>query len=170
MNKISPNAKFYGNIVLGSNVRVDDFAILTGNIIVGDNIHIACYSFFSGGNGIIIEDFAQFAPRTTLLSGSDDYSGNSLVGPQIPDEFKPYLKKGQIIIKRHVLLGTNTTVMPGVTIGDGVSVGAYSFVNQDLEPWGIYAGVPAKFIKHRSREMLNLEKEFERRNYENQET
>jgi galactoside O-acetyltransferase len=160
MNKISPNAKFYGNIVFGENVRVDDFCILTGNIVIGDNVHIACHSFFSGGDGIIIEDFAQFGPRTSLLTASDDYSGRSMVGPCIPDMYKPFLKRGKIIIKKHVLLGINTTVMPGVTIGEGCSVGAYSFVKESLLPWGMYVGIPAKFIKRRSMDILNLEEKF----------
>ena len=161
MNKISPNAKLYGNIVMGDNVRIDDFTILTGNITIGNNIHIACHCFFAGTDGIILGDYFQFAPRTTILTASDDYSGGSLVGPQIPDKFKPRLKRGKVIIGRHALIGINSTVMPGVTIGEGVSVGAYSFINKDLEAWGMYAGIPAKFLRERSKKMLELSQEFE---------
>lgn len=160
MNKISPNAKFYGDIKIGDNVRIDDFCILTGNITIGDNIHIACHSFLAGSDGIILGDFSQFAPRTTILTASDDYSGYSLVGPQIPDQFKPKLKRGQVIVGRHGLIGANSVVMPGVTIGEGCSVGAFSFVNRDLDPWGMYVGVPAKLLKARSQKMLELEQEF----------
>lgn len=46
-------------------------------------------------------------------------------------------------------IGRNVVVMSGVTIGDGVVVGAGSVVTKDLEPYGIYAGVPAKLIKFR---------------------
>ena len=160
MNTISPNAKIYGKVKIGDNCRIDDFVILTGDIKIGNNVHISAYSFFSGGNGIVIKDFAQFAPRTTILTASDDYSGDSLVGTQIPVQFKPKLKRGKVVIGKHVLIGTNSTVMPGVTIEKGCSVGAYSFINKDLKAWGIYAGIPAKFIKKRSKVILGLEQDF----------
>ena len=157
---VSPKASIYGNVEIGDNVRIDDFCILTGNIHIGNNIHIACFSFMSGGYGIELHDFSQFAPRTTILSGSDDYKGYSLVGPQIPDDFKPRLETGKVIIGRHTLLGVNCTILPNVTIGEGCSVGAYSLIKRGLEPWGIYTGVPAKRLGDRSQEMLKLEKEF----------
>jgi len=158
---ISPLARIYcSSLEIGDNVRIDDFCILTGNIKIGSNIHIGCYNFYSGNNGIVLEDFVQMAPRISLLSASDDFSGNSLVGPCLPDELKPRLMKGAIVLKRHVLIGTNSVVMPGVTISEGASIGAYSLVKGDCEAWAIYGGVPAKKIKERSQKMLELEKQF----------
>ena len=162
MSVVSSKASLYGNIEIGENVRIDDFCILTGNIKIGNNIHIGCFSFFSGGYGIELEDYAQIAPRTTILSASDDYMGNSLVGPQVPDEFKPRLKTGKVLLKRHVLIGAHSIVMPGVTLGEGVSVGALSFVNRSLDPWTVYCGIPARRIRTRSQDMLELEEAFSR--------
>lgn len=156
-NKISI---YNDNIEIGNNVRIDDFCILTGDIKLGSNIHIAAYSFLSGIYGIELEDFAQVSGRCSIYSASDDYSGRSLVGPVIDDKYKPFLEKGKIILKRHSLLGCNTTVMPGVTVGEGAATGAYTFVKNDLLPWGIYNGIPAKFFKERSKEILKLEEEY----------
>jgi acetyltransferase-like isoleucine patch superfamily enzyme len=45
----------------------------------------------------------------------------------------------------------NSVVMPGVTVGEGAVVGACSFVNRDVAPYKIAAGVPARVIKERPR-------------------
>jgi acetyltransferase-like isoleucine patch superfamily enzyme len=54
-----------------------------------------------------------------------------------------------IIVKNDVWIGTNVTVLPGVTIENGCVVGAGSVVTRDCEPYGIYAGNPAKLIRYR---------------------
>lgn len=161
MNQISPKASLYGKIEMGDNVRIDDFCILTGDIKIGSNIHIACYTFISGQYGVEIEDYVQIAPRVSILSGSDDYSGGSMVGPTIPDEYKPKLETGKVILKKHVLLGLGTVIMPGVMVGEGVSTGAFTFINKDLDPWGMYVGIPARILKERKKKILELTKEFE---------
>ena len=165
MNIISDKAVFYESInIQGDNVRIDDFCIFTGNIQIGSNIHIGCYGFMSGKYGIVLEDFVQVAPRVSMFTACDDFSGCSLVGPTIPDEFKPKLKTGRIILKKHALIGAHSIIMPGVTIGEGASVGALSLVNRSLEPWGVYAGIPAIRLMDRSKKMLELEKEFRDKN------
>ena len=74
--KISRNACLYGveKISIGSNVRIDDFCILSGSISIGNNVHIAAFSALYGGNdGIIIGDFANLSSRVSVYSVSDDY-------------------------------------------------------------------------------------------------
>jgi acetyltransferase-like isoleucine patch superfamily enzyme len=51
-------------------------------------------------------------------------------------------------------------VLPGVTLGEGCAIGAMSLVMKDVEPWSIYAGIPAKKIKERKNNLLKLEKQF----------
>ena len=53
-----------------------------------------------------------------------------------------------------------SVILPGVEIGEGSAIGAMSMCAKSLEPWGIYAGSPAKKIKERSKKLLELEKEF----------
>lgn len=47
--------------------------------------------------------------------------------------------------------------MPNLTIQEGSVVGAMSFVNKTLEPWGIYAGIPVYKLKDRSKRLLELD-------------
>lgn len=159
--QIHRTVQLFGNdIEIGDNVRIDAFSILTGKIRIGSHIHIAAGAYLYGGAGIVMEDFGQFAPRLLVMSTSDDFSGESMIGPCIHDKYKPGLKKEPVFIGRHVVTGACTTIMPGVTIGEGVSLGAHSLVMKDLEPWMIYVGSPVRKIKERSRKIEELEREY----------
>jgi galactoside O-acetyltransferase len=68
-----------------------------------------------------------------------------------------------VTLERHVIVGANAVILPGVTIGEGSAVGALSLVNTSLPPWGIYAGTPARKINDRSRRLLDLEAEYRAR-------
>lgn len=160
--KISRHACFYGieNISVGDNVRIDDFCILSGNISLGSNIHIAAYTALYGGEkGIFIDDFANLSSRVTVYSISDDYSGETMTNPMIPDEYKK-IKSETVYIEKHVIIGSTTVVLPGVRLKEGSAFGSLSFVNRDSEPWSINAGIPFKKIKNRSKKLLSLEKRF----------
>jgi acetyltransferase-like isoleucine patch superfamily enzyme len=58
---------------------------------------------------------------------------------------------GPIKLCRWSRVGANSTVMPGVTVGEGAIVGAGSVVTEDVPPWTIAGGVPAKIIRKRPR-------------------
>lgn len=160
--KISRHACFYGvdKISVGSNIRIDDFCIFSGNITLGSNIHIAAFTALYGGkDGIVIEDFANLSSRIGVYSTSDDYSGETMTNPTIPDEYKN-VDSAPVHIGRHVIIGSNAVVLPGVMIAEGSSFGSFSFINHDSEPWSINVGIPFKKIKNRSRNLLRLEKEY----------
>lgn len=159
---ISKKASIYGanNICIGNNVRIDDFCIMSGNINIGDYVHIAAGCLLFGGKkGIVLEDFSGISSRGAIYAESDDYSGNFLTNPMVDDKYKN-VDGEKVILKKHALVGTGSTILPGVIIGEGSSVGAMSLITKSLEPWGIYVGIPCKKIKDRSRKILELEKEF----------
>jgi len=154
-------------IEIGNNVRIDDFCVIVGGskIKLGNYIHIGCYSALYGGAGIVMQDFSGLSGRVTIYSESDDYSGYSLTNPTIPREFKPKLQKGLVTLGRHCIIGASTTILPGVTIGDGSAIGAHSLVISNCDEWTTYFGVPAERLKKRSNKLLELEKQFlERQN------
>lgn len=160
--QISDKASIYNcnQISIGDNSRVDDYCVLSGNITIGNHVHIAPFCLLAGGEkGIIMEDFSGLAYRVTVFTQSDDYSGETLTNPTIPKQYKNELKKA-IYIGRHVIIGTNSVVMPGVTLAEGCSVGAMSLLRKSTEPWGVYLGNPAKRIKERKQDLLKLEQEF----------
>lgn len=145
---------------IGDNVRIDDFCILSGKVILGDNIHIAPYTSLTGGTaGISIKDFANLSRKVEVFAVSDDFSGQSMTNPTIPDKFKN-LDERPVKIGRHVIVGANTVILPGVTLAKGTAVGALSIVKKNTKRWSIYAGAPAKLIRERHRDLLKIEKIF----------
>ena len=153
---ISDKASFYspGEITIGSNVRIDDFCILSGNITIGNYIHISAYCALYGKFGIVMEDYTGLSPRCSLFSASDDFGGDYLISPMAPMEFTN-VTGGTIYLRRFSQVGGGSIILPDVTIAEGVAVGAMSLVKSNLEEWGIYAGVPAKKVKTRSKGLLN---------------
>lgn len=159
---ISRNATIYGadKINIGDNVRIDDFCILSGNISLGSYIHIAAYcGLFGGEAGIIMEDYTAISSRCAVYAASDDYSGAALTNPMLPDKFRNVIE-GAVTIKKHSIIGTGSSILPNVTIGEGCSVGSMSLVSKSIDAWGIYVGIPCKRIKERKKDLLELEKEF----------
>lgn len=154
---ISRFAHFYEpeNIEIGSNVRIDDFCILSGKIKLGSCIHIAAYTGLYGRFGIEMEDYTGLSPRCTILSATDDFSGDYLVGPMVDSKFTN-VSGGKVLIKKYSQIGSNCVILPGVTINEGVAVGAMSLVNQDLDSWKIYVGIPAIYSKERSKKLLDI--------------
>jgi virginiamycin A acetyltransferase len=57
--------------------------------------------------------------------------------------------KGDTVISNDVWIGQNVTIMPGVKVGDGAIIAANSTVVKNIEPYAIYGGNPAKYIKRR---------------------
>jgi len=156
---LSRKASFYGvdKMVIGDNVRIDDFCILSGNIKLGNNIHISAYCALYGAEGIEFEDYTGMSSRSTIYSAMDDFSGDYLVGPIHPEE-TTNVQGGKVTIKSYSQIGANVLIFPNLTIPEGCAVGACSMVRGDLKPWGIYYGIPVKRVKDRSRDMLKYVK------------
>lgn len=154
---ISKKCSLYSpqNIVLGDNVRIDDFCILSGSITIGSHVHIAAYCVLYGAFGIEIQDYTGLSARCTLYSQSDDFSGEFLVGVQF-NENRRKVQVGKIIIERFCQIGANSVLLPEITVHEGAAVGAMSLVRTSLDSWTIYAGIPVRKIKERSKNMLHL--------------
>ncbi len=159
---ISKKASIYGaeNISIGNNVRIDDFCILSGVVELGNYIHIAAATLLFGGiAGIIMGDFSTISSRSAIYAISDDYSGKYMTNPTIDEKYKNTINK-PVSIGKHVVIGTNSTILPGVNIESGVAIGACSLVTGNCKEWGIYVGTPAIRIKDRYKDIINLEKKF----------
>jgi len=160
--KISDRASIYdaGQIEIGNNSRIDDFCIVSGRVVIGAYCHITPMCLVAGGSpGIFFSDFCTLAYGVKIFSQSDDYSGETLTNSLIPKHFKKEIMK-PVFLGRQVIIGAGSMVFPGVNIAEGCSVGAMTLVNKNTEPWGIYVGNPAKRIRERKKNLLELEKQF----------
>jgi len=92
---------------------------------------------------IEMEDHVHIANRCLLLCHQRDLSDY-----HIGDDYaKLGYNKSKIILKKGCLVGMNSMIMPGVTIGEGAIVGAGSLVTKDIPAWTIAIGRPAKVVK-----------------------
>jgi acetyltransferase-like isoleucine patch superfamily enzyme len=149
-------------ISIGDNCIIDDFVFLHGGqgITLGEYVHIAVGALIMGGGVCEIGPFSGVAMGAQILTGSDDYEGVTLLGPAIEPPYRRPIRSF-VRIGRQCVIGANSVVLPGVTIGDGVSVGALSLVTHDLPPWWLCYGIPAKPHRKRPREEIEeLEAEF----------
>lgn len=161
---LSSKASYYNckNITIGNNTRIDDFAVLSAGedgIEIGNYIHIAVYSSIIGAGKVILKDFSNISSKVSIYSSNDDYSGEFMTNPMVPSEFTN-VTHGAVTIGKHVIVGAGSVILPNVILEDGVAIGSLSLVTRNCEEFGIYAGNPAKKIKSRKRDLLELEDKF----------
>ena len=108
--------------------------------MIGDNCHIGKDVFFDLKAPIIIEDSVTISMRTTIITHLD-------VGKSLLKKISFPVTQGQVIFKKGCHVGTNATILHGVTIGEYAMVGAGAVVTKDVPPYTIVGGVPAKVIK-----------------------
>ncbi len=153
------NAAF---IEIGNHSRIDDFCVLSagpGGIRIGRNVHIAVYSSLIGAGRIDVHDFANVSSRVGIYSSNDDYSGQFITNPTVPDRFTG-VTKADVVLERHVIIGSGTIILPDVRMRLGSVAGALSLIKKDCDEFGIYAGVPARRVGTRSKRLLDLEREY----------
>jgi galactoside O-acetyltransferase len=82
-----------------------------------------------------------------------------MTNPTIPCEFTNVTNAG-VTIGRHAIIGSGSVVLPGVTLDEGVAIGALSLVTKNCEAFTIYAGSPLKRLGSRDRNLLEVERAF----------
>lgn len=134
-------------VSFGTNCRVDAFVTITGNVRIGDDVHIGAGVAIFGTHGVFIGNGVSLSPGSKIFTATDDPSLEMVTNPQLDDRCGQI---GQVSIGDYSSIGSNAVVLPGVTIEDEVQVGALSLVKTSLRRNGVYAGVPAKYIKERA--------------------
>jgi acetyltransferase-like isoleucine patch superfamily enzyme len=129
------------NIEFGKNIIIDDFVLIYAKekIKIGNFVHIASFSSISGGGGLVMEDFSGLSSGCRIVTGSDDFKEWGFGNPTVANEYRNS-KVGKIFIGKFAIIGANSTILPNVNIGEGVSVAANSLITRDLEDWCIYVG------------------------------
>ncbi len=142
-------------VSIGDNSIIDDFTYISTGLEMSTNTHICAGCKIIGGRNafVYMGEYSTLSPNVILAAGSDDYVGG-IATPLVPIEFKGNVEIGNIIIKKHCIVGSNSVVLPNVILNEGAAVGALSLVNKNLNPWCLYAGVPARKIKNRNKERI----------------
>lgn len=158
--KLSRRASLHGaaRIALGDHARIDDFCVLSagaGGIAIGRHVHIAVFCGLLGRERIEIGDYAGLSSRVTVYSSNDDYSGEFMSNPTVPDELS-HVVSAPVRLGRHVIVGAGSVILPGCTLHEGSGVGSLSLIRGDCEAFGMYFGSPARRIGSRSTRMIEL--------------
>lgn len=149
-------------ISLGDSVIIDDFVFLMGGGRIGSFVHIASFTSVTGGGEFVMEDFSGLSGGVRVYTGNEDYSGNCLTNPAVPPPYRVPVRSF-VHVEKHAIIGANSVILPGVTIGEGAVIGANSLVKKDCDPWTVYIGTPARRMKARPKEKI-LELEASLRN------
>ncbi len=108
------------------------------NIVIGEGVFINACCHFQDHGGITIGDGCQI--------------GHNVVFATLNHELAPERRKvthpAAIVLGKNVWIGSNATILQGVTIGDNAVVAAGAVVTKDVAPGTVVGGVPAKFIKN----------------------
>jgi len=152
------NRKIASSVVLGENVSLQDFINLYGcrigdntkigpfveiqkNVTVGRNCKIQSHSFLC--EGVSIEDEAFIGHGVMFINDRYPRSATASGALQTEADWKVV----PTVIKKGASIGSNATILCGVTVGEGAIVGAGSVVTKDVPPRTIVAGNPAKVIR-----------------------
>ena len=153
--KIFPMAKiaFPHVVEIADNAKVRDFAFIFAGegVKIGEYTDIQPHTIIWGGGLTIIGDRVSTGPGTVFLSATYSHKEAGLKMVDGMNEGESKILGGRLTVGNDVYIGANSTIMP-VNLGEGCVIGAGSFVNKDTEPYGIYAGSPAKKIGERPRD------------------
>ncbi|MDA8156395.1 MAG: acyltransferase [Actinomycetota bacterium] len=101
-----------------------------GKLTLGFNTDIGAFTYINAKNGVVIEEGVQIGSHCSIYSVSTIDN-----------------KEGRVILKRGCKIGAHSVVMPGITVGEGSVVGAFSFVNKDIPDNAMAFGVPVRIAK-----------------------
>ena len=149
-------------VEIGDNVIIDDFTYISTALKVDDYVHISSGCKIIGGPESSVEfgKFSTLSPNVVLAAGSDDYH-SGIATPLVPDEYKANCVHGTIKLGSHCIVGSNSVVLPNVTMHNGSVLGALSLLKKDTEAWTINYGIPADMKGFRDKKgIINSEEKF----------
>ena len=120
------------------------------NLRIGDDVSINENNLFMSTRAkVIIGNHVMFGPNVTCITGDHRTDIPGRVMTSITESEKLPENDQDIIMKGDNWIGANSTILKGVTIGEGSIVAACALVTRDVPPYSIVGGVPARVIKYR---------------------
>ena len=156
-----PQVVFLKNAVTRPNIVVGDYSYYDdpdGAERFQDQNVLYHYDFH--GDRLVIGRFCAIARGAAfIMNGASHFTGGFSTYPfeifgagwegSIDPEIYLRNSRGDTVVGNDVWIGTQARIMPGVSIGDGAIVGAYSVVTKDVAPYSIVAGNPARVVRTR---------------------
>jgi len=108
---------------------------------IGDNCFIGDDALIDLADEITLEDHVTLAERVTILT----HVNVGFREHPLQKYFPSYSK--EVLLKRGCFVGTNSTILPGVTVGECGFVAAGAVVREDVSPYHVVGGVPARTLR-----------------------
>lgn len=138
--KIFAFVNLYG-CEIGDGSKIGAFVEIQKNVKIGKNVKISSHSFIC--EGVTIEDNVFVGHNVSFINDKYPRATNSDGSLQTESDWKVV----PTLVKKGASIGTSTTILCGVTIGENAIIGAGSVITKDVPPNTVVAGVPAKIIR-----------------------
>jgi len=152
------NTVWLARVIDHPNIEVGDFTYYNDFDPVSDYAARIAPNLYPGApEKLAIGRFGQFAHGTRFITSSADHPKHwfttypfAVFNHEVMELFSPEFSKGRdTVIGNDVWIGTDAMILPGVTLGDGVIVGARAVVSRDVPSWSVVAGNPARVVRRR---------------------
>lgn len=118
---------------IGEGCRIHAPVWIGRKVKIGDNVRVQAMSFIP--DGVTIEDEVFIGPGVIFTN----------------DKHPPSEEWATTLVEREASIGANATILPGVKIGRCAMVGAGAVVTEDVQPYAVVVGNPAKFLSWRKK-------------------
>jgi acetyltransferase-like isoleucine patch superfamily enzyme len=129
---------------IGDETRIGTFVEIQKNAKIGKRCKIQSHTFIC--EGVTIEDEVMVAHGVMFINDRDPWSANPDGSPQTEADWVCV----PTVVKKRASIGSNSTIMCGVTIGEGALVGAGAVVTKDVPPNTVVVGNPARVLRKRN--------------------
>jgi galactoside O-acetyltransferase len=135
--------------------------MLTGEIDIGSFVHVSASCYLGGKNSrLVLSNFCGVSQKVSIFTSCDDFRGEYLGNPMVPREYTR-VRTGDVTLQRGCLIGAHSVVLPGVTIGEGASIGALCIISQSVEPGEIIVSACVKNMRMGTRDLNTMREAME---------
>lgn len=139
---------FYSDVIIGNDLRTGHNILARENTIIGNKVLIGTNVVIDGntriGNNVSIQSNAYIPTNTTI-------EDNVFIGPcaVLTNDKYPVRKQFELtgpILRKGASIGANSTLLPGIEVGEGAMIAAGAVVTKDVPPWKLAVGFPARIV------------------------
>ena len=146
--KLGKDVKIYNFVnlygcTIGDRTKIGAFVEIQKNAGIGADCKIQSHTFIC--EGVTIEDKVMIAHGVVFINDKEPGAVNADGSLQSEDDWECI----PTLVKKGASIGSNATIMCGITIGEGALVGAGAVVTKNVPAWSVVAGNPAKVIRMR---------------------